>query len=177
MKRNKWEKWLENPIDLEKDIINFKKGELIELGATEQEMMGHFEKAKRNLRFSGEILEKLQNYHEWSIISYYYAAYQAALSLCALNGYKTKQHLPTLAILFKYYYPKKLNKEDMNFIKRLNVLNSDDIDSFLSLKELRENASYGISHDFEMIVVKEAQKKSITFVNKVEQIIHSSQKK
>ena len=167
----KWETWIKNESALDKDFNKYLKKAIIRKEATKLEVEGHLDKAKRNLRFAGEIINSLKNYYEWAIIAYYYAIYQAALSLCANKGLKTKKHLATIMILIKFYYPKQINKLDLKAISESISIEEQDIKEFISLKDYREDASYSISTNYEKNLVETLGSKAIDFVNKAERII------
>lgn len=168
MRKQKWEIWIKNKIALEKDFKNYLKKETIRKGATPLEVEGHLKKAKRNLQFSKSILEDLKDFYEWSIVSYYYSVYQAALALCATKGYKTKSHIATISILIKFFYPQHISQEDLK-----TIIAEEDLREFVELKEYREDATYSISLEYEKGLAESLGEKAIEFVNKAEKIIRS----
>lgn len=172
-KKERWELWLENRGLLDRDFNNYLKKNLIRKEATKTEIEGHLNKAKRNLRFARRIIDDFKEYYEWSITAYYYAVYQAALSLCANKGFKTKTHLASIAVLIKFYYPKFINKEDLKTVAGISgiSLEEKDIREFVELKNYRENAAYSISVDYEKTLAESLGSKAIDFVNKAERII------
>ncbi|MEK6937807.1 MAG: HEPN domain-containing protein [Nanoarchaeota archaeon] len=170
MKKQKWELWVKNRNILEKDFQNYLKRETIREGATKIEVEGHLNKAKRNLRFSRSILDDLKDFYEWSIVSYYYSVYQAALALCAMKGYKTKSHIATISILIKFFYPQHISEEDLKTIVK-TIMIEEDIREFVELKNYREDATYSISVEYERELAESLGYKAIEFVNKVEKII------
>ncbi len=170
MKKQKWELWIKNRNILEKDIKNYLKRETIRGGATKIEVEGHLNKAKRNLRFSRRILDDLKDFYEWSIISYYYSVYQAALALCAMKGYKTKSHIATISILIKFFYPQHISEDDLKTVAK-TIMVEEDIREFAELKNYREDATYSISVEYERVLEESLGEKAIEFVNKVERII------
>lgn len=174
MKQQKWELWIKNSNILEKDFNNYLKRETIRKGATKIEVEGHLNKAKRNLRFSRSIIDHLKDFYEWSIVSYYYSVYQAALALCATKGYKTKSHIATISILIKFFYPLHISEEDLKTIAK-TIMAEDDIREFVELKNYREDATYSISVEYEKGLAENIGEKAIEFVNKVEQIIREKQ--
>ena len=163
--KQKWEVWIRNRDILEKDFKIYLKKEMIRLGATKIEVEGHLYKAKRNLLFSRSIIDDLKDFYEWSLVSYYYSVYQAALALCANKGYKTKSHIATISILIKYYYPQHLSEKD------LKTIVEKDIREFVELKDYREDATYSISVEYERKLAESIGQKAIDFVNKAEKII------
>ncbi len=170
MKKQKWEIWVKNRNALEKDFKHYLKRETIREGATKIEVEGHLNKAKRNLRFSRAILDNLKDFHEWSIVGYYYAVYQGGLALSALKGYKTKSHIATISILIKFFYPQHISEEDLKTVAK-TIMAEEDIKEFVELKNYREDATYSISVDYERELAESLGDKAIEFVNKVERII------
>ena len=133
MRKQKWEIWVKNKYALEKDFKHYLKRETIREGATIIEVEGHLNKAKKNLRFSRATLDDLEDFHEWSIVGYYYAMYQGGLALCALKGYKTKSHIATIAILIKFFYPQQISEEDLKTVAK-TIMAEEDIKEFVELK-------------------------------------------
>lgn len=170
MKKQKWELWVKNRNILEKDFKNYLRRETIREGATKIEIEGHLNKAKRNLRFSRSVLDDLKDFHEWSIVGYYYAVYQAGLALCALKGFKAKSHIATISILIKFFYPQHISEEDLKAVAK-TIMAEEDIREFVELKNYREDATYSISVDYERELAENLGEKAIEFVNKVERII------
>ncbi len=170
MKKQKWEIWVQNRNALEKEFKNYLKRKTIREGATQIEVEGHLNKAKRNLRFSRNVLDDLKDFYEWSIVGYYYAVYQAGLALCALKGYKTKSHIATISILIKFFYPQHLSEEDLKTVVK-TIMAEEDIREFVELKNYREDATYSISVEYERGLAENLGEKAIDFVNKVEKII------
>ncbi len=170
MAGQKWEIWLKNRNILEKDFKSYLGRKTIREGATKIEMEGHLHKAKRNLQFSRSVLDDLKNFYEWSIVSYYYAVYQAGLALCALKGYKTKSHIATISILIMFFYPRHISEEDLKTMVK-TIMAEEDIKEFVELKDYREDATYSISVEYEKELAENLGKKAIEFVNKAEKII------
>ncbi|MCK4589024.1 MAG: HEPN domain-containing protein [Nanoarchaeota archaeon] len=168
--KQKWELWLKNGAILDYDFKKYLEKETIRKGATKIEIDGHLSKAKRNLHFSRRILDDLKDFYEWSIVSYYYSVYQAALALCALKGYKTKSHIATISILIKFFYPKHITELDLQTVAK-TVMVEEDIREFVELKSYREDATYSISVEYERKLAENLGKKAIEFVNKAEKII------
>ena len=165
MSNAKWEQWIERSDVLEKDFAGYLRKRVVRKGATSIEVQGHLRKAKRNLLFSRRVIDELQDFYEWTFISYYYAVYHAALALAAKRGYKTKSHQATISILIKYYFPTELT------VKDLQILEREDIKEFVELKKSREDASYSISIAYEKQLAEDLAEKAIDFVSKAEQII------
>lgn len=170
MRKEKWEIWINDKRKLEMDFDNYLRKKVIRKEATKLEVEGHLNKAKRNLRFARRIIDDFKDYYEWAIVAYYYAVYQAALSLCAGKGLKTKSHLATIAILIKFYYPSHINNEDLKTIANI-AFEEKDIQEFVELKNYREDAAYSISINYEKDLAEGLGGKAIDFVNKTERIL------
>jgi len=168
--KQKWEIWIKNRKLLDSDFNKYLLRETIQRGATKIEVEGHLQKAKRNLHFSRRIIDDLKDFYEWSIISYYYSVYQAALALCATKEYKTKSHIATISILIKFFYPKHITKEDLQTVAKTMMM-EDDIRKFMELKNYREDATYSISLKYELDLAEGLGEEAIGFVNKAERII------
>lgn len=168
--KQRWEIWLKNRKVLDADFKKYLQKEMIRFGATRIEADGHLHKAKRNLNFSRKILDDFKDFYEWSIVSYYYSVYQAALSLCALKSYKTKSHIATISIIIKFFYPQHITKEDLQTISKTMMV-EEDIREFVELKHYREDATYSISIEYERKLAESLGEKAIDFVNKVERIL------
>ncbi|MEK6864576.1 MAG: HEPN domain-containing protein [Nanoarchaeota archaeon] len=173
LKKEKWELWLENKNLLEADFKGYIKKKAIRIGATKIEVEGHLHKAKRNLLFSRRVIDEFNSFYEWSIVSYYYAVYQAALALCALKGYNTKSHAATISLLVKFFYPSHITKEDLKTVVK-TMMAEGDIREFVELKSYREDATYSISVEYEKVLAESLGEKAIDFVNKAERIIRAS---
>ncbi len=170
MKRERWQIWMEDVKLIEMDFDRFVQKKLIRKGASNLEIEGHLNKAKRNLRFARRIIDDFKEYYEWSIVTYYYAIYQAALALCAHRGFKTKKHQATLLILIKFYYPSHLKKEDLQTLATI-ALEETDIQAFATLKQYREDATYSISTHYEKDLSETLGSQAIEFISKVERIL------
>jgi len=168
--KQKWEIWLNNRQTLDFDFKQYLQKKSIRDGATKIEVNGHLHKAKRNLLFSRRIIDDLNDFYEWTIVSYYYSVYQAALALCALKGYKTKSHMATISILIKFFYPEHITKDDLQTIAK-TIMAEEDIREFVELKNYREEATYSISVEYEKRLADSLGEKAIEFVNKAEKII------
>lgn len=173
MRKEKWEIWLGNRSLLESDFKTYMKKRVIRIGATKIEVEGHLHKAKRNLQFSRRVIDEFNDFYEWTIVSYYYAVYQAALALCALKGYNTKSHAATISILVKFFYPAHITKDDLKTVVK-TMMAEGDIREFVELKNYREDATYSISVEYEKVLAESLGEKAIDFVNKAEMIIRNS---
>ncbi|MDI6738422.1 MAG: HEPN domain-containing protein [Nanoarchaeota archaeon] len=173
LKKEKWELWLENRNLLESDFRGYIKKMVIRTGASSIEVEGHLHKAKRNLQLSRRIIDEFKDFYEWSIVSYYYAVYQAALALCALKGYSTKSHTATISLLVKFFYPAHITEDDLKTVVN-TMMAEGDIREFVELKNYREDATYSISVDYEKVLAESLGEKAVDFVSKAEMIIRNS---
>lgn len=173
LRKERWELWLSNRSLLESDFKRYLNKKIIRIGATKIEVEGHLFKAKRNLQLSRRIIDEFKDFYEWSIVSYYYAVYQAALALCAIKGYNTKSHAATIAILVKFFYPAHITKDDLKTVVK-TMMAEGDIREFVELKNYREDATYSISVDYEKELAESLGEKAIDFINKAERIIRDS---
>jgi len=173
LKKERWEFWIANKKLLESDFKRYVKKNIIRAGATSIEVEGHLHKAKRNLQFSRRVIDEFNDFYEWTIVSYYYAVYQAALALCALKGFNTKSHAATISILVKFFYPAHITKDDLKTVVK-TMMAEGDIREFVELKNYREDATYSISVDYEKALAESLGEKAIDFVNKAERIIRNS---
>lgn len=165
LRKEKWELWLGNKSLLESDFKRYMQKRVIRIGATRIEVEGHLHKAKRNLLFSKRVIDEFNGFYEWTIVSYYYAVYQAALALCALKGYSTKSHAATISILVKFFYPAHITKDDLKTVVK-TMMAEGDIREFVELKNYREDATYSISVEYEKALAESLGEKAIDFVNK-----------
>ena len=92
-----------------------------------------------------------------------------SLSLLAVKGYSSKNHLASLCSLIYFYYipfdESKLNKEDIKLIVRSSI-EKQEVSYFVEAKDKRETASYGIA-EFNKQEAEKLKEKTILFVNKV----------
>lgn len=175
MTKEIWEIWLENEERREKDFQRYLKLKKIKQEVEIQELVqGHIDKADHNLKFVKSTLE-LKEFNDWAIVSAYYSIYHASLALCALKGYSTKDHLATLLILIKEFYQKELNKEEIEMVSKTTI-EKEEVLYYIEAKAERKKASYSTKIVFDEKEADTIQKKAISFVNKVKDIIDSSKK-
>lgn len=172
MAKEIWEIWLENEERREKDFQRYLDNKKIKKETELKELIqGHIDKADHNLKFVKSTLE-LKEFNDWAIVSAYYSIYHASLALCALKGYSTKDHLATLLILIKGFYQKELNKEEIEMVSEITI-EKEEILYYIEAKIQRKKASYSTKIMFGEDEAESLQKKAISFVNKVKQVIDS----
>lgn len=168
-----WETWLENEERRQKDFEKYLKSKKIKAEAEIKELVeGHINKSDHNLKFVKLTLE-LKEFNDWAIVSAYYSIYHASLALCALKGYSTKDHLATLLILIKEFYKKGLDKDEIEMVSK-TTLEKEQVLYYIEAKAERKKASYSTKILFDEKEAEILQKKAISFVNKVKEIIDSA---
>ncbi len=173
MAKEIWEKWLENEERRQKDFERYLNSKKIKKETENNELVqGHLDKADHNLKFVKSTLE-LKEFNDWAIVSAYYSIYHASLALCALKGYSTKDHLATLLILIREFYQKQLNKEEIEMVSKTTI-EKEEVLYYIEAKAERKKASYSTKILFDEKEAENLQKKAITFVNKVKEIIDSN---
>lgn len=173
MAKEIWEIWLENEERREKDFQRYLKLKKVKKEFEVEELVqGHINKADHNLKFVKSTIE-LKDFNDWAIVSAYYSIYHASLALCALKGYSTKDHLATLLILIKDFYQKELNKEEIEMVSKTTI-EKEEVLYYIEAKAERKKASYSTKILFEGKEAENIQKKAISFVNKVKEIIDSN---
>ncbi|MEX2017160.1 MAG: HEPN domain-containing protein [Candidatus Pacearchaeota archaeon] len=173
MAKEIWEIWIENEERRQKDFQKYLKSKKIKIETEIKELVeGHINKADHNLKFVMKTLE-LKDFNDWVIVSAYYSIYHASLALCALKGYSTKDHLTTLLILIKEFYQKQLNKEEIEMVSKTTI-EKEEILYYVEAKSKRTKASYSTNILFNEKEAEILQKKAISFVNKVKEIVEST---
>ncbi|MBI5872351.1 DNA-binding protein [archaeon] len=168
-----WEIWLENEERRQKDFERYSKSKKIKSEIEIKELVqGHIDKADHNLKFVKTTLE-LGEFNDWAIVSAYYSIYHASLALCALRGYSTKDHLATLLILIKEFYKKQLNREEIEMVSKTTI-QKEEVLYYVKAKIQRSKASYSTKILFDEKETENLQKKAISFVNKVKEIIEAT---
>ena len=132
-------------------------------------VFAHLEKAKHNLRFVNKNKTE-EEFNDWTIVGLYYAAYHAALALVTNKGYISKNHEATLLFIIKEY---QIDKKEIELLKDMEITKTD-AEFYATLKEKRTQASYATNTLFRTEKVKEYHKRTIEFINKVEEIIEKS---
>ncbi|ABR55580.1 HEPN domain protein [Methanococcus vannielii SB] len=128
----------------------------------------HVDKAKHNLSFVNNNL-KYPEYNDWSVVGLYYAAYHAALSLLAKKNFISKSHNATVVFLIRHY-TKEFSEKDIQLIDEL-LITKKDLAFYTALRSERQNASYSTDIMFGQNKVRELLKKTVEFVNKVDDIL------
>ncbi len=168
-----WRVWLEDKNKREQDFERFLKNNRIKKETeTKNLVKGHLEKAEHNLKFVNSSLD-LKEFNDWVVVGVYYAIYHASLALCALRGYSTKNHLATLLILIKEFYQDKLNKEEIEIIREIEV-KKEELLYYVTAKKERQKASYSTKINFDEDKVRRLRENAISFVNKTKEIIDST---
>jgi len=180
-KLRKWQIWLINKKELERDFEYYSKREIIrKITPNPRLVKVHIHKAFHNLDFANftltnqdRINKRLEDetYFDWAIIISYYAMYHSAMALLYKLGYKSSAHLATICILCKKCLGKILEKDDIEKLSRILELSEEEIKEISKAKERREKASYSGSISFEKnlaeITIDDARK----FVNKIADIL------
>ncbi len=168
-----WEIWMENPQKRDNDFEQYLQSKKIRKETHIKEILeGHLKKADHNLRFVKSTLD-LKEFNDWAIVSTYYAIYHASLALCGLKGYSTKDHSATLLILIKEFYEQGLGKEEIEVIGNISI-EKEEVLYYVEARDKRKKASYSTKINFEKTEVELLRLKAIAFVNKVKEIIESS---
>lgn len=132
-------------------------------------IIAHLEKAKHNLRFVDKNQSE-KEFNDWTIVGLYYAAYHAALALVANKGYLSKNHEATLLFIIKEYH---IDKKEIELIEDMAITKTD-AEFYATLKEKRTQASYATNTLFQTEKVEEYRKRTIAFINKVEEILEKN---
>ena len=167
-----WEIWLENSKEVENSFNFYLKKEVLKEEKENKFLpISHLKKAEYNLRFVN-FLNDNKKFYDWIIVGCYYTIYHSALALITKKGFSSKNHLATLCTLIKFYYEqnKELSKEEIKLVSK-SSLEKQEVSYFAYAKEQRENASYGISEEFNKSEAEELLKKTIQFLNKAREIL------
>jgi len=132
-------------------------------------ILAHLEKAKHNLRFVNKNQSE-EEFNDWTIAGLYYAAYHAALALVANKGYISKNHEATLLFIIREY---NINKREIELIEDMAITKTD-AEFYATLKEKRTQANYATNTLFRTEKVKDYHKRTIEFINKIEEILDKS---
>lgn len=175
-KQRKWQRWLSDKAELERDFRRYVQQEIIRKIEPSQRLSDfHKAKAFHNLDFANftvknqeNINKRLENetYHDWAIIISYYAMYHAALALLYKIGCKTSTHLATICALCKNFLEKPLDKKDIESMSLILELNEEEINEIGKAKERRERASYSGSVSFERHLAEITLSDARRFINK-----------
>ena len=154
---------------LEEKIQNYLKWQtLTKINIEEEEIIGHFKKARNNLIF---VRDNIPLGHiDWAIVGCYYAVYHATLALIMAKGYSSKNHDATLCLAIKEYYGKGIFDEDITLINYF-FLTYQDLLFYLDAKEKRKDASYSSKFLFDSEEAEKFRQKAINYIAKVELIL------
>ena len=179
--RNKWEIWISNKRELEREFRQYlKKGIIRKITPNKRLAKSHFNKSFHNLDFANFTLKNQnkinkrignETYFDWVVVISYYAMYHSALALLYKSGYKTNNHLATICVLCKKYLGNGLEKEDIERLTKTLELNKEEIKEIGRAKERREKASYSGSISFEKHLAEITLKDARKFINKIGDII------
>lgn len=175
-----WQLWIRDEKECKEWMEQYLRKRVLK---AETRMPGDFmKKAEHNLSFSNWLIDKHndeiprifghgENFYDWVIVSFYYSIYHAALALISKFRTSSKSHSATLcAVIYHYYHKSKsLTREDVELLGE--YLGEDDIESFARTKSLRERASYGVSVNFELMLVDEARRNAENFIEKARRIL------
>jgi len=173
MSKQFWEVWLENEDKREEDFQKYLSSKKIKKETETKELVqGHIEKAEHNLKFVKSTLD-LKEFNDWAIVSAYYTIYHASLALCSLKGYSTKDHSATLLILIKEFYNQGLDEEEIEMISSTTI-EKEEVLYYIEARSKRTKASYSTQKIFDRKEAESIRLKAIAFVNKVKEIIEST---
>ena len=177
----KWQIWLINKRELEKDFEEYSKHKVIRKIAPNPRLVKvHIHKAFHNLDFANftltnqdKINKRLEDetYFDWVIIISYYAMYHSAMALLYELGYKSSTHLATICVLCKECLGKTLEKDDIEKLSKILELSEEEIKEIGKAKERREKASYSGSISFEKNLAEMTIDDARKFVNKIADIL------
>ncbi|MBU1875761.1 MAG: HEPN domain-containing protein [Nanoarchaeota archaeon] len=146
----------------------------------------YLEKALHNLELAGvlELLSKndeikknigistKSEYHDWIIITSYYAMYLAATSALAKLGIKSSTHRSSIiALEYRYCIEKNLlNRKYIDMIENASF-GRDDIQKIDQALKGRVSVQYTVSQKYGINEAKRILKDAREFVNKISEII------
>ncbi len=147
---------------------------------------GYLRKALHNLELAGvldllskdnEIKKTLgisfkSEYHDWIIISSYYAMYLAATSALAKAGIKSSTHRSTI-IALEYYYCLEKNLLQRKYISMIEnaSFGREDIQKLDQALKGRVSVQYTLSRRYGIKEAKRILRDAREFVNKLSEII------
>ncbi len=175
-----WRIWIKDERECKEWLEQYLRRQVLRAETRKPE--DFLKKAEHNLSFSNWLIDKHkdeiprifgshENFYDWVTVSFYYCVYHAALALISKFRISSKSHSATLCAVIYYYYhkSKNLTKEDIELLGE--YLGEEDIESFARTKSLRERASYGVSINFELMLVDEAKKNAESFIEKARRIL------
>ncbi len=149
----------------EKFEFFIEKRQLIKIESNERLVEAHVKKAEHNL---GILKQLNEEYNDWKIIGLYYCLYHSCLALLANKEYSSKNHTATIIFLLKKY--SEITNEDINLINELQI-KEEDAKFYTQLKQERHNANYSTDIFFDKSKIEKNRIKTITFLNKVKEIV------
>jgi len=174
MKRKEfWEIWMEDKEKRDSDFEAYLKSKKIKKESETKELIeGHLKKADHNLKFVKSTID-LKEFNDWAIVSIYYSIYHSSLALCGSKGYATKDHSATLLILIKEFYEHGLEKEEIDVLGNISI-EKEEVLYYVEARTKRKRASYSTNINIEKAEVELLRLKSISFVNKVKEIVENT---
>ena len=152
---------------LESGINFFRVKKQIKDIQTNKELVNsHLKKARHNLKFY-KLNKSYDTYHDWLIVTLYYALYHSALALITNKNYSSKNHHATILLLIKEY---SITKDEANLLNELSI-SKEDAELYTNLKEDRQDASYATNIKFNRETIEDYENKVLDFMNKAEELI------
>jgi uncharacterized protein (UPF0332 family) len=180
MKVPNWDAWIKSKRDCKLWFGNYIKKKILRERRLNEHQ--HIKKAKHNLDFGNWVNEKNktelpelfgdEKFYDWVVSAYYYSIYHASLALISAKGFSSKSHYATLCAIIWYYHHENKHLEEKDILLIKESIGEEDIEIITKTKELREKASYGISGNFEVDLVKQAQDNAVYFLKKVDTILN-----
>jgi len=162
------------------------KRELLVKDETVKKLAGEYlDKAKNNL-ITLKILSEIQDdqtyrkkynvpseysTYEWVVITGYYVMYNAAISLLAKIGYRSKNHTATLCVLEEFFVKKKILDEDILMLLKSAMFHKGELDKLSDARHKREIAQYSITKQTTKSIAEKIKKDAYDFIDKCEEII------
>lgn len=110
--------------------------------------------------------------NEWVVICGYYSMYAAALSLISHEGFRSKNHSATIALLEERFVKKKqLDKKDLRIIQHA-LFQKEELEKLSDARHKREIAQYSVTKETTKGIAEKIITDAYEFVNKVESIIN-----
>lgn len=127
--------------------------------------MEHIGKAKHNLLAADYNIKG--RFDDWAVSQCYYAMYHALLAILYKQGYESKNHECTIAVVESLIEAGKIQMgmEDIAFIRTAEQMKPKDA------KSLREEFQYGTKTDVNKDILAILVKKSKEIVEKVELLL------
>lgn len=141
------------------------KEQLTQISPQKNLIQAHISKSQHNLAVLKQLTD---DFNDWKIIALYYSLYHSCLALLVHKGYTSKNHTATLIFLLTHY--SQITNEEISLIEELQI-KDEDAKFYTQLKQDRHNASYSTETFFNAQKVEEIRIKTITFLNKVKEIL------